>query len=91
MLEAITRGDAVEPLVAALKSEEEQKETLAREMEALAAVDKVASLDCDQIKRELQARVADVRALLLAANAPGASDAPKASDTDRHDSSCGER
>src|SRR5262249_24273038 len=64
LVECIKRGEAGEPLGAALRSEEEQKKALARELEALGAVEKVASLDSDQIKRELQARVADVRALL---------------------------
>jgi Recombinase zinc beta ribbon domain len=64
LVEAITRGDAVDPLVAALKSEEDQKQRLTRELEAVGAVEKVASLDSDHIKRELRARVADVKALL---------------------------
>jgi site-specific DNA recombinase len=64
LVEAIKRGDAVEPLVAALKVEGEQKKALTRELETLGAVEKVASLDAHQIKRELQTRVADVRALL---------------------------
>jgi site-specific DNA recombinase len=64
LVEAITRGHAVEPLVAALKSEEDQKQRLTRELGGLGAVEKVASLDSEQIKRELRARVADVKALL---------------------------
>ena len=64
LVEAIKRGDAVEPLVAALKVEEERKTALTRELEAVGAVEKAASLDCDQIKRDLRARVADVQGLL---------------------------
>src|SRR5262249_43598284 len=64
LVEAIKGGDAVEPLVAALKDEEERKRTLARELETLGTVEKVAALDANQIKRDLQARVADVRGLL---------------------------
>src|SRR5262249_46104825 len=64
LVEASKRGDAVEPLVAALRGEEEQKKALARELETVGTVEKVVSLDSEQIKRELQTRVADVRALL---------------------------
>ena len=46
-----------------MKFEQEQKQTLTRELEAVGAVQKVNSLDSDQIKRELRARVADVKAL----------------------------
>ena len=64
LVEAIKRGDAVEVLVAALKTEEERKSALARELETLGAVESVASLDADRIKRDLRTRLADVRALL---------------------------
>ena len=50
--------------MAALKAEEERKTALTRELEAVGAVEKAASLDCDQIKRDLRARVADVQGLL---------------------------
>jgi recombinase-like zinc beta ribbon protein len=64
LVEAIKRGDAVEPLVAALKAEAEQKKALTRELEAVGAIEKAASLDFDEIKCDLRARVADVQGLL---------------------------
>src|SRR2546427_8675957 len=50
LIEAIKRGEAVEVLVTALKSDVDRKGALARELETLGAVDAVASLDADQIK-----------------------------------------
>ncbi|MGH7309365.1 MAG: recombinase family protein, partial [Candidatus Rokuibacteriota bacterium] len=64
LVEAVKHGDAVEPLVAALKEEGERKKALARELEGLAAVGQVASFDADRIKADLRARVADVKGLL---------------------------
>jgi hypothetical protein len=63
-VEAVKHGDAVEPLVAALKVEGERKKALTRELENLAAVAQVASFDADRIKADLRARVADVKGLL---------------------------
>jgi hypothetical protein len=63
-VEAVKHGDAVEPLVAALKEEGERKKALTRELEELAAVAQVASFDADSIKADLRARVADVKGLL---------------------------
>jgi site-specific DNA recombinase len=64
LVEAIKRGEAPEALVAALKDEEQRKNALALELDGLTGLDRVASLDSTRIKRELKARVADVRALL---------------------------
>ena len=65
LLDAIKRGEAVDLLVAALKNEEGRKKTLVAELESLAGVERVASLDTDAIKRDVQNRVADVRDLLF--------------------------
>jgi hypothetical protein len=64
LVEAVKHGDAVEPLVAALKVEGERKRALTRELENLAAVAQVASFDADRIKADLRARVTDVKGLL---------------------------
>ncbi len=39
LIEAIKRGDAVDPLVAALKTEEERKKALAQELEKLTGLE----------------------------------------------------
>ncbi len=64
LVEAVKRGDAVDPLVAALKAEEERKRTLTAELASLADVARVASLDVKRVQTSLKARVADVRGLL---------------------------
>jgi site-specific DNA recombinase len=65
LLDAIKRGEAVELLVAALKNEEERKKALVAELASLAGAERVASLDTDAIKRDVQNRVADVKDLLI--------------------------
>jgi hypothetical protein len=64
LVEGITRGESMDPLLAALREEEHRKKLLIVELATLAELEKVASLDAERIKRELRARAADVRALL---------------------------
>jgi hypothetical protein len=64
LTEAIANGGPLDTLVAQLKTEEDRKKALARELEALGAVHEVASLDAARITRDLRARVADVKGLL---------------------------
>lgn len=64
LAEAIARGDAVDPLVAALKAEEERKAALTKDLAGLVDLDKVSSLDARRLKQTLRARVADAKGLL---------------------------
>jgi site-specific DNA recombinase len=64
LVEAIKQGEAMEPLVAALKAEEERKKALVAELDGLADRAKVPSLDSARLKRNLMARVADLQSLL---------------------------
>ncbi len=64
LVDAIARGDALDPLVAALKAEQERKRALTADLDGLAQVGRVVSLDAERIKHDLRARVADVRTLL---------------------------
>ncbi len=64
LVEAIKRGQAVEPLVAALDAEEARKARLTHELDGLADLAKVMSLDAVRLERDLKMRVADVRGLL---------------------------
>lgn len=61
---AIARGDDMDPLLASLKAEGTRKKALVRELEGLADVEKVASLDAHRIKRHLKSRVSDAKDLM---------------------------
>ena len=64
LVDAIAKGQPMDPLLAKLKAEEARKKELVRELERNEAVDQVTSLDHARIKRELNARLADTKALL---------------------------
>lgn len=64
LVEAIKRGEAVEPLVTALKAEEERKAALTAELASLADLDKVVALDAKRLEQDLRRKVADVRGVL---------------------------
>jgi len=64
LVEAIKRGDSIDPLVTALKAEEERKRALTAELASLADMARVVSLDVKRVQASLKARVADVRGLL---------------------------
>ena len=51
-------------MVSQIKAEEERKRALATEWERLASAERIRALDASQIKRDLAARVEDVKALL---------------------------
>ena len=64
IVEAIAKGEAVEPLIAALKPSRTESVPSRPELDGLAHVGRIASLDAAKIKADLRERVADVRALL---------------------------
>jgi hypothetical protein len=64
LTEAIAKGDAPEPLIAALRAEEERKRVLVRERDQLAEQGALATVDDAGLRRALRARVADVKGLL---------------------------
>jgi len=64
LVEAITQGEALPPLVAALRGAEARKAVLLTEREALARFATVASLDRTRMERDLTALAADARGLI---------------------------
>ncbi len=64
LVAAISRGEVVEPLLAALKGEEARKATLTQELAGLEEIAKIVSIDTPRLQRDLKARAAAVRALL---------------------------
>jgi Recombinase zinc beta ribbon domain len=64
LVEAIAQGEALPPLLAALRAEEARKVVLLTEREALAQLATVASLDPTRMGRDLTALAADARGLL---------------------------
>ncbi len=64
LVEAITQGEALPPLVAALRAEEARKAVLLTERDSLAQFATVASLDRKRMERDLTALAADARGLL---------------------------
>jgi hypothetical protein len=54
----------MDPLLAKLKAEEERREGLINELQQLEAADSIGSLDEARFKREIKARLADMRGLL---------------------------
>ena len=61
---AVSRGDAVEPLLAALKAEGERKKVLVQDLAGMDEVAKVVSLDAKRLQRDLNAQATNVRGLL---------------------------
>jgi site-specific DNA recombinase len=64
LVEAIKHGEALEPLVAALKVEQERQAALRAELEGFAQFANVSSLDRKRLERDLTALAADARELL---------------------------
>jgi hypothetical protein len=65
LVEAIKHGgQALDPLVNALKTEEARKRVLVSELETLGSVERASSLNLHRIKKSLRARLADTKALL---------------------------
>jgi len=63
-MEALLSGGSLETVVSQIKAEEERKRALTTEVERLASAERIRALDASQIKRDLAARVQDVKALL---------------------------
>ena len=64
LVDAIAAGDKNRMLLDRLKAEENRREELIRELERIDAAGHVGSLDEARFKRELKARLADMRVLL---------------------------
>ena len=64
LVDAIAKGQSMDPLLAKLTAEETRKKDLVRELERLMTTDQVTSLDEARLKRELKARFADLSGLL---------------------------
>lgn len=64
LVDAIAAGDKDPAIFQRLKAEETRRKDLVRELEQLAMVDQVTSLDEARLKRELKMRLADTKALL---------------------------
>jgi site-specific DNA recombinase len=64
LVAAVSRGDAVDPLLDALKAEGERKATLVRELTGLQEMEKVANIDSARVQRDLKAQAESVRGLL---------------------------
>ncbi len=64
LVAAVSRGEAVEPLLAALKAEGERKKVLVQDLAGMDEVAKVVSLDAKRLQRDLNAQATDVRGLL---------------------------
>ena len=54
----------MDPLLTKLRAEEARKKDLIQELEQLAGVDQITSIDQARLKRELKVRFADITALL---------------------------
>lgn len=64
LVDAIGKGQPMDPLLAKLRAEETRKKDLVRELEQLTSADQIASLDEARLKRELKARFSDLKGLL---------------------------
>jgi hypothetical protein len=64
LVDSIATGDKDPAIFARLKSEEARRKNLVSELEQLATADQVSSLDEARLKREMKARLADMKALL---------------------------
>jgi len=63
-VDAIGRGDAVDPLLVAMRSDEDRRKVLEVELERLARMEQMATLDSAKVKVDVIARARDIRALL---------------------------
>lgn len=64
LVDAIAKGQSMEPLLSKLRSEEARKNAPVRGLDSLPPADQVTSLDDARLKRELKARLIDTKALL---------------------------
>ena len=64
LVDAIAKGQSMDPLLAKLNAEEARKKDLIRELAQLATGNQVTFLDEARLKRELKARLADTKALM---------------------------
>lgn len=64
LVEAIARGESVDPLPAKLKAEETRKKELVQKLSVLTDPTSVNDLDRTRLKKDLRARLADATALL---------------------------
>lgn len=64
LIDAIARGDNMEPLLARLKSEERRKKELRAELGSLTSSAQGIELDTVRLTRDLRVRVADAKSLL---------------------------
>lgn len=58
---AIAKGQAMDPLLKKLEVEEARRAELTKELEHLTAIETVGSLDEARLKRELKARLSDLK------------------------------
>ena len=63
-VDAIAAGDKNRMLIDRLQAEETRREELVKELAQLETIEQVSSLDEARLKREIKARLADVRGLL---------------------------
>lgn len=64
LVDAIAKGQAMDPLLKKLEVEEARRAELTKELEQLTVMETVGSLDEARMKRELKARLGDLRGLL---------------------------
>jgi len=65
LVDAIANADAAVPtLIAKLKTEEDRKRSLARELESVQHEEAVAALDADDVRERVRKRAADLRGVL---------------------------
>lgn len=64
LVDAIAKGQAMDPLLAKLQVEEARRVEFTKELEQLTARETVGSLDEARLERELKARLADLLGLL---------------------------
>jgi len=63
-VDAIGRGEAVDPLLVAMRADEDRRRALEAELQRLAEVELVAKLDGAKVRADVMARASDIRALL---------------------------
>ncbi len=64
LVDAIAKGQTMDPLLAKLRAEETRKKDLIRELEQLDNAGDIGLLDDARFKRELKSRLANIRRLL---------------------------
>jgi len=64
LVDAIAKGEHMDPLLKKLRAEEARRQELTKQLESLEATADLSSVDEARLKRELKARLADMRGLL---------------------------